>query len=61
MYYDGVEDETCISNRVLCDIRLIDWCATKREERGTGRGWDWELAAWRNNWGSFLVVLIAPA
>jgi hypothetical protein len=59
--YDSVDDETRMSGHVLCDIGLVDWRATKREERGVGRGWDWELAAWGNDWRSFLVVLIAPA
>ena len=61
MRYDGVDDETRIGNHVLGDVGLVDWCATKRQESGVGRGWDWELTAWRNDWRSFLVVLITPA
>ena len=61
MRYDGVDDETRIGNHVLGDVGLVDWRATKRQESGVGGGWDLELTAWRSDWRSFLVVLIAPA
>ena len=61
MRYDGVYDETRTGSHVLCDVGLVNWRATKREERGVRRGWDWELTAWWNDGRSILVVLIAPA
>lgn len=58
--YDSINDKTPTGGYVLRDVWLVDRCTTKREERGVGRGRDWELTTWGNDWGSFLVVLIAP-
>jgi len=58
--YDSVDDETRTKSHVLCNIGLIDRRTTQREEHGVGCGGDWKLPAWGNDWGFFLVVLIAP-
>ena len=58
--YGGIDDKARGRGYVFRNVGLVDWRATKREEGGGGRGWDWELTTRGNDWGSFLVVLIAP-